>query len=99
MERVPLDEYSGYSRQEVWYDTAHLRIARIDFFDRRQTLLKTLDASDFVLYEQRLWRAHKMHMQNVQSKKATTLNWYEYQFNNGFSAERDFSTNTLRRVR
>ncbi len=99
LQRVPLDKHTGYSRQEVWLDTEELRVARIDYFDRRGELLKTLTVEGFAQYQGRYWRAAKMRMQNHRSGKSTDLLWNGYRFDTGLDADRDFSTNSLRRVR
>ena len=41
-ERYPTDEKSGYTKQIVWHDKAEYRPQRIDFYDRKNDLLKTL---------------------------------------------------------
>jgi hypothetical protein len=40
-----------------------------------------------------------MLMSNEQTGKSTELAWRNFQFANGLAADRDFSTNALRRVR
>ena len=42
VERHPRYENSGYARQVVWWDTAEHRAHRVDFYDRKDVLLKTL---------------------------------------------------------
>lgn len=99
VERTPLDKFSGYSTQVVAVDTEHLRLLSIDYFDRRGDPLKTLLSSDFQLYQDRFWRASRMLMTNHQTGKSTELNWRDFNFATGLSAERDFSTNALQRAR
>ena len=99
LERVPLEKYTGYSRQEVWLDSQHLQIQKIDYFDRRGDLLKTLTASGYQLYRSRFWRAQKMVMRNHQNNKSTVLNWQQFRFATGLDPDRDFSANSLRRIR
>ncbi len=99
VERFPNDEFSGYSRQEVWVDTQGFRILKVQYYDRRGDLLKTLVASDFQRYLDHYWRAGRMEMSNHQTGKSTELVWHNYRFKNGLSAERDFTTNSLQRGR
>jgi hypothetical protein len=99
VERVPRDEYSGYSRQEVLLDRQALRVQRIEYFDRAQRPLKILTASNYVLHQERFWKAGRMNMENLQTGKSTELLWRDYRFATGLSAERDFSTNSLYRAR
>lgn len=99
VERVPHDEYSGYSRQEVLLEQQSLRVVRIDFYDRPGRHLKVLLNDDYVLYEGRFWKPRRMFMENVQTGKTTELVWRDFRFGVGLTAERDFSTNSLMRAR
>lgn len=99
VERIPDDEYSGYSRQEVVLHGPTLRIERIDYFDRHGRPLKTLTNHDYRLHENRYWKPRRMFMENLQTGKTTELLWQDYAFQTGLSAERDFTTNALMRAR
>lgn len=99
VERVPLDEYSGYSRQEVLLDADTLRVERIDYFDRHGRPLKVLVNHGYKLHQGRYWKPQRMFMENLQTGKTTELNWKEYAFDTGLMADRDFSTNSLMRAR
>ena len=98
IERDPVDEYSGYTRQEVWIDKAEYRPQQIVYYDRKNAKLKTLVFSDYRQYLDRYWRAHVMEMENHQTGKSTRLTWSDYQFQTGLT-ERDFNRNNLDRVR
>jgi hypothetical protein len=98
IERVPVDEHSGYTRQVVWLDQAELRILKVEYFDRKASHSKTLVLGDYRLYEDAYWRPGRMYMQNHQSGKSTELLWGDYRFRIGLVDERDFSTNSLKRV-
>lgn len=99
VQRKAVDKYSGYSKQIVWLDTAEFRIQKIEYFDRREGLLKTLEVRGYTQYDGRYWKADRMLMVNHQTRKSTELVWRDYRFATGLSEERDFSTNSLRRVR
>jgi hypothetical protein len=99
VERVPTDDHSGYARQIVSLDAAELRTRHIEYFDRQDRPLKTLAVSGYALYENQYWKPERMLMSNVQTGKSTELLWRNYQFRNGLEADRDFSTNSLRRIR
>ncbi len=99
VERFPVDEYSGYGRQMVTIDGEAFRIHGIEYFDRQDRLLKTLEVSGYALYEDRFWKPQRMFMANAQTGKSTELIWANYQFGTGLEADRDFSTNSLRRAR
>ena len=98
VQRVPVDERSGYTRQIVWYDQAEYRVQRTDFYDRKDELMKTLTYHDYVQYLDQFWRSDRMEMVNHQTGKSTTLSWTGYEFQTGLS-DRDFDQSALRRAR
>jgi hypothetical protein len=98
IERYPVYENSGYTREVVWIDKAEYRVQKDDYYDRKKTLLKTLTMKGYQQYLDRYWRADEMHMVNHQTGKSTTLLWKDYKFRVGLS-ERDFTKNALRRAR
>jgi len=98
VERIPAYEHSGYTRQIIWIDTVEYRPVKIEFYDRKDALLKTLEMSSYQEYIGRYWRADVMSMQNHQTKKSTVLEWENYRFRTGLS-DRDFNPNTLSRMR
>jgi outer membrane lipoprotein-sorting protein len=99
IERYPAYEYSGYTRQRVWMDREILRPLRVDFFDRKDALLKTLTLHEHKAYGDRpYWRPDRMEMVNHQTGKSTTLLWRDYRFGSGLG-ERDFDQNSLKRSR
>ena len=98
VERRPVDKKSGYTRQVVWYDQEQYRILKVDFYDRKDALLKTMSARNYHLYLEKYWRAHEQFMVNHQTGKNTALIWKDYAFDTGLS-DRDFDRNSLARVR
>lgn len=98
VERYPMDKKSGYTRQVVWFDAAEYRILKIDFYDRKDDLLKTQTMKSYQQYLEKHWRAAEMQMVNHQTGKSTTLLWDNYEFKTGLS-EKDFNQNVLKRVR
>ncbi|MEM8784653.1 MAG: outer membrane lipoprotein-sorting protein, partial [Pseudomonadota bacterium] len=46
---------------------------KIDYYDRKDSLLKTLLMTDYRLYGEKHWRAHDLFMENHQTKKNTRL--------------------------
>jgi len=99
VQRKAVGKYSGYSKQVVWMDTEAFRIQQIEYFNRREELMKTLKVEGYTQYDGRYWKADRMLMVNHQTGKSTELVWRDYRFATGLSEERDFSTNSLRRVR
>ena len=98
VERDPVDSRSGYTRQVAWYDQAEYRLQKVEFYDRKGDLLKTLTYHDYQQYLDQYWRAARMEMVNHQTGKSTTLLWRDYEFRVGLT-DRDFDQNTLKRVR
>jgi len=98
VERFPVYEHSGYTRQVAWVNKEKYVAEKIDFYDRKNTLLKTLTNMDYKQYLGQYWRPDKMLMENHQTGKSTTLSWENYKFKNGFS-NKTFSKNSLKRAR
>lgn len=98
VERVPVYEHSGYTKQVVWIDTEHYRPMKIEYFDRRAEHAKTLVLSDYRLYREKFWRAHDMLMVNHQTGKSTRLSFHDYAFGAGL-ADADFTAQRLERAR
>ena len=98
IERYPAYEHSGYTRQVAWVNKEKYIAEKIDFYDRKNDLLKTLINKDYQQYLGQYWRANEMHMENHQTGKSTLLSWQDYKFKNGLS-DKDFSRNSLKRAR
>ena len=98
IERIPVDKHSGYTRQIVWGDREIYHPLKVEFYDRKNALLKTLVLFDYKQYLGKYWRPDRMEMTNHQNGKSTTLLFTDYVFNNGFS-DRDFDRNSLKRAR
>ncbi|MDH3899725.1 MAG: outer membrane lipoprotein-sorting protein [Gammaproteobacteria bacterium] len=98
VERYPVDEYSGYTRQVVWYDKTEYRPQKVEYYDRKNEHLKTLTFHEYRQYLDQYWRGMRYEMVNHQTGKSTTLFWKEYTFRNNLT-DRDFDKNTLKRAR
>jgi outer membrane lipoprotein-sorting protein len=98
LELRPQYQHSGYTKSHVWIDKAEFRSQKIDYYDRKDSLLKTQIFSDYQQYLDQYWRAHTMTMQNHQNGKSTTLQWDDFQFKNGLN-DGDFKKNDLKRQR
>jgi len=98
IERYPAYEHSGYTRQVVWINKAEYRPEKVVFYDRKNSLLKTLTYDGYQQYLDKFWRADQMYMENHQTGKSTTLTWSDYQFRTGLE-DRDFDKNSLKRAR
>jgi outer membrane lipoprotein-sorting protein len=99
IERYPVDKKnSGYTRQVAWMDKNEYRTLKVDYYDRKGSLLKTLTIEGYQKYLDKYWRADKMNMINHQNGKITKLVWSNYRFRLGLK-DRDFNKNSLRRAR
>lgn len=98
VEQVPVDEYSGYTRQKVWIDKEHYYGVKMEFYDRKDALLKTLELTDWRLHLDKFWRAYTSEMYNEQTGKSTLLIVDDFRFDTGLK-ERDFNSNKLRNAR
>lgn len=98
VEQFPKDKTSGYTKRVVWIDSSEYRIGKIDFYDRKEQLLKTLEFNDYKKYLDKFWRAHHQVMTNYQTGKSTVLALSDLKFATGLS-DKDFNKNALKRAR
>ncbi len=96
LEVTPKDEYSAYSRFLVWYDKAEYRRQKVELFDRKNSLIKTLSFSGYKQYQGNIWRVSKMAMVNHVNGKSTDIEWSNFQFANGLDSS-EFTKGMLKR--
>ncbi|EZH72695.1 membrane protein [Aquimarina atlantica] len=98
VEQDPVDPKSGYTRRIVTYNKdKRYRIEKVEFYDRKNSLLKTLTYGDYKLYKGKFWRALTLHMVNHQSNKETILKFSDYNFEAAL-ADEDFTQVALKRA-
>ena len=97
-ERYPAYKNSGYTRQVVWLGKAEYRIYKIDFYDRKNALLKTQTNKGYKQYLDQYWQPDEMFMKNHQTGKSTVLTWSDYKFRTGLK-DKSFNKNSLKRAR
>lgn len=98
IERIPVDKNSGYTKLVTWIDKEHFRTIKVDFYDRKGSLMKTLTFDGYHQYLEQYWRPDRMNMINHQTGKSTVLEWTNYVFQTGLT-DRDFDRNALKRAR
>ncbi len=98
VERYASYDGTGYRRQQLWIDVAEYRVMRIDSWDLRDRLAKTLHLSRYTRYLDRQWRPGEARMVNHLTDETTLLRWHDYRFDTGLR-ESDFSRAALGRVR
>ncbi|OAD18724.1 secreted protein containing DUF1329 [Candidatus Thiomargarita nelsonii] len=98
VETVPLYKNSGYTKQVEWIDKTILRPRKIVFYDRKKTLLKTLEYGNYRQYLGQYWRTHEVFITNHQNGKSTQALFKNYRFRTGLT-RRDFTKTSLKRAR
>ncbi len=96
IKRIPLDPYSGYTKQIVWVSKMDPLIHQIHHYDRKSFHFKTQIFRGYKKYLNKFWRPNEIHMINHQTNKTTTLFFEDMAFNTGLS-EKDFTQNSLKR--
>lgn len=87
VESAPKSDKSGYSKRIVWTDLQEYRPQHIAFYNRRGDLEKELSFSGYKRHDARFWRADKLVMTNKQTGKSTEMQWEDYRFGTGVSAD------------
>jgi len=73
-ERYPKDKNSGYLKQIIYVDKSRFVILKVEFFDKKDELLKTAMYQGYKKTKD-TYRVAKIQMNNHQNKKSTTLNY------------------------
>ena len=93
LERVPVSDKSGYSREVGWFDKEYMNPLRIEYFDRKGELLKIAAFREYRKIE-RWWRVTIIEMENVQTKKRSVLTWKDREIGRQFDSSR-FASDTM----
>ena len=97
IEYYPKYEHSGYTKMVGWVDQTAYQTRRIDFYDRKNARMKTLDFLDYKQYLSKFWRPQKMSMKNHLTGKSTDIIYSSYAFKTGLK-DSDFVKDVLDRV-
>lgn len=98
VERTPAYRNSGYSTIVNYIDSSQYRPQRIEYFDRKRKLLKTLVITGYKKYAGGFWRARNFTMKNLKTGRTTVLQYGNWRFGTGLRAA-DFSKENLRNIR
>ena len=99
VEFYPVDKKnSGYTRLVSWVDKEEYRTLKVEYFDRKNSHLKTLTFKGYKKYIDKFWRVDEMNMVNHQNGKSTQLEFSDYKFKTGLK-DKDFTKNSLKRAR
>ncbi len=93
--RIPRDKNSGYTKEISWVDPETYLIRRVDYYDRKNALLKTAVFDDYRKIDG-VWRIGKITMTNHQNDKKTILVWENEKIKTGLS-DKDFHKRVLKR--
>ncbi|MCO4793346.1 MAG: outer membrane lipoprotein-sorting protein [Bacteriovoracaceae bacterium] len=77
LQRIPKKK-SGYSKMVMYVSKKKNNPVKIDYYDRKGELLKSAVFSKYKVYKvgkKKLYRASKIHMKNVQTKKQSIFTW------------------------
>ena len=98
VERFPTNKRSGYKRQIVWQDKSELRAWKVQYYDRKNSHLKTLTLGNYKKYLGKYWQSQEMNMVNHLTGKSTVLRWENYKFRIKLK-DSEFTRTGLKRVR
>lgn len=98
LDRTPVNQFSGYSRQRIWVDKTRYIILKTDFYNSKDKKIKTLESRKFKKYLERFWFAHEMIMKNHLSGKSSVLYWQNFKFKQPLR-DADFNPNSLKHIR
>lgn len=97
VESVPKDANSGYSKLVTWVDQSEYRMQKVEFYDKKQALLKIMTVSDYSKLENKHWRPKLSRIENKQTGKSTDLHWMNIRLKTGLK-DSDFSENNLKKA-
>jgi hypothetical protein len=98
VDSFPVDKYSGYTKITTWIHKKRLTPEKAVYYDRKESLLKTLKFSGYKQFINKYWRASEFEMVNHQKKKKTVLEWSEYKFKQVLK-DNMFSPNGMKKLR
>jgi len=77
IERKPINK-SGYSKQVSTISKKYMNAIKVDYFNKRNELMKTAifeNFKEFPVNNKKIFRANKIHMKNLLTKKESILTW------------------------
>ncbi len=98
IERDPKDPNSGYTKIVSWVDQSNFQVVKQEFFDRKGSPLKFSLENGVTLHLGKFWRPSEIIMENLQTKKRTSLKFNDWAFQQGLEASL-FTKRSLERQR
>ncbi len=96
IERTPKRK-SSYSKEIIFMSQNKMNPLKIEYYDRKEQLLKIAEFFDYKLFKingKDVWKANKIVMKNIQTKKESQFIWNTRDFNVKFS-ESEFDSTSL----
>lgn len=94
-DRKPTSKSSGYTKQTSWVDAKTFLIQKVEYYDRKHSLLKTAVFEDYKKISGS-WRIGKMTMTNHQNGKKTILRWKNEKIKTGLK-DKNFHKRVLKK--
>lgn len=85
---------SSYSKVLTWVDKTNYLVSKVEYYDKAGKLLKVSQLSSYKQFDKGVWRAQKIQIQNVQTKRGTTLDLAKLAINKNLGDE-EFSQSAL----
>lgn len=98
IESYPKDKYSGYTRMITWTHVDEMRTEKVEYYDRKKSLLKVMTVSKYEKFDDKYWRPIVSVMENKQTGKTTEIHSIGLRLKTGLT-EDDFSKNNLKRAK
>lgn len=83
IQRIPMDKNSGYSKQILWTDKEYNGALKMEYYDRRGSLLKVAEFKDYKKFG-KFFRPSSIHVVNKQTKKESIISWTNRKLNKKF---------------
>lgn len=91
---VPQDADSAYSRRRMTIQKSNFVVLGVDYYDKKNQLLKRMRGADFVQVEPGRWRSNTVEVKNIQNGHATILRVQARRLNTGLG-DSDFTQRAL----
>lgn len=82
-ERYSKDPNSGYTKIITWVDQSNHQTLKEEYFDRKGSPLKIERNNGNTLYLKKFWRPTEITMENLQTRKRTSLKFDDWQIKQG----------------
>jgi hypothetical protein len=88
-------EESGYAHRVIWVKKQNFVVARVDFFDKRERLIKRQTSEEYQQVQDNAWRADKTIMENLKKSHKTIIVIKERSFDEGTVPSDNFKQRTI----